>query len=157
MGYIHFLLKMTATVCRNIPWLKRGSTLWAPNIIMLLCECTYSILVTPIAIKNNLNMLPSISNQPPSSWFGHTHPHTPLHPHQIYFLCFWLILSHLRFRKYQWELFKSQRYEIAMRRLWKTLINPKWRRAHSKSRRILSVEGIWLVTEVYLIPVEGRS
>ena len=154
MGSLQVLLRMTATVCKNVLWLKRGSTLWALNIIMRSCGATYTVLVAepPPAIKITWLPLPTVSNQSPSSWFWHPHPHAPLHPHQLYFLCFWLILSHLRFWNYQWELFKSPRYEIAMRRLWKTLINPKWRGAHSKSRWILSVIEIWLVTVAVLNP-----
>lgn len=99
-----------------------------------------------------MNVLPTVYNHSPSSRFAPPHPRAPPQPHQLYFLCFWLILSHLRFWNYQWELFKSPRYEIATRRLWKTLINPKWRGAHSKSQRILSVVEIWLVTVAVLNP-----
>lgn len=45
-GCLHFLLKMTATACWNVFWLKWGSILWALNIITLLCEATYTVLVT---------------------------------------------------------------------------------------------------------------
>lgn len=46
MGYPHLSLKMTATVWRNVLWLERGNAPPALNIIMLLCESTYAVLVT---------------------------------------------------------------------------------------------------------------
>lgn len=144
---------MTATVCSKVLWLKWGSTLPALNIITLSCESTYSFNYRPppaIKIMWICCPLSITSHLPPDLGILILMRRFTLI--SFTFSAFWLILSHLRFWNYQWELFKSPRYEIAMRRLWKTLINPKWRGAHSKSRWILSVVEIWLVTVAVLNP-----
>lgn len=145
---------MTANACWIVLWFKWGSTKWALQMILMWCNfhCfTHSPQTSPLAIRVQRFPLCITSHLP---------PHLDIlilsfTPSSFTFFCFWLILSHLRFWNYQWELFKSLRYEMATRRLWKTLINPKWKGAHCKSQGILALIEIWLVLVVVLNPVWG--
>lgn len=138
---------MTTNVCTKPLWLKWG------HIIILFSCFRRSFQTSPAATAVTWICSPAVSNYSPSSCLGP--PHQRLHPHQLHFLCFWLILSHLRVWNYQWELFRPLRYEMAEGRLQKTLINLKWRGAHSKSRWIPAIIEIWFVMVAVFNPSWG--